>query len=456
MTKPVLMNAFVMNTVGHQSPGLWRHPRDQSGNYHRLNHWTSIAQTLERGLFDAMFLADVFGVYDVYGAGPEAALRGAVQVPIGDPFVLIPAMASVTQHLCFGVTGNITHEPPLAFARRMATLDHLTNGRLAWNIVTGYLASAAKAQGKVRMSAHDDRYAIAEEFVDLAYKLWEASWQEDAVCRDRTNGVFADPAKVASIHHEGPFFRFDGIALSEPSPQRTPVLFQAGASKRGRDFAARHAECVFVAGPSAQVIAPWVADIRRRAAAHGREPTDILVFAEVTVIPGATDAEARAKHADYRQYIDHAGALAMVGGWTGVDFDPIGWDEPIRYEENDALRSHLEAITTADPGTVWTKRSLAEYAGIGGIAPVITGDAAACADALVSFMEATDIDGFNLAYAVWPESFEDFVTYLVPELQARGRYRTQYRPGTMRDKLWARGPRLSRPHPAAERRETAI
>lgn len=449
--KPLRANAFAMNTVAHQSPGLWRHPRDQSTRYNQLSHWTEIAKTLERGLFDGLFLADVFGVYDVYGGNRDAAARGAVQLPIGDPFVLIPAMAAVTQHLCFGVTGNITHEPPLAFARRMSTLDHLTQGRVAWNIVTGYLKSAAKAQGHNSLTPHDDRYAIAEDFTALVYKLWEGSWASDAVRRDKS-GVFTDPEALTEIDHDGPHFRLKGIALAEPSPQRTPVLFQAGASARGRDFAARHAECVFIAGPSAQVIAPWVADLRARAQAHGRAPDDILIFAEITVIPGVTEAEAHEKEAEYRQHIDLDGALAMVGGWTGVDFAPLSWDDPIEYEDNDALRSHLEAITTADPDTVWTKRSLAEFAGIGGIAPVVTGAADDCAEALLGFMDATDIDGINLAYAVWPESFSDFADLVVPALQARGRYRTAYGPGTMRHKLWGRGPFVQPSHPAAQAR----
>ncbi len=454
MPKPVRMNAFVMNTVAHQSPGLWRHPRDRSGDYNQLQHWISIAKTLEAGLFEAMFLADVFGVYDVYGGSSDAALRGAVQLPINDPFVLIPAMAAATQNLCFGVTGNTGYELPLAFARRMSTLDHLTAGRVAWNIVTGYLNSAAKGRGADKIEGHDDRYAIAEEFTELVYKLWEASWGDDAVKRNKEAGVFTNPSEVKKIAHDGAIFQLEAMSLSEPSPQRTPVLFQAGASPRGRDFAARHAECVFIAGPSTQVIAPWVADIRARARAMGRNPADILVFAEITVIPGSTTAEAEGKLADYQSFIDPDGALAMVGGWTGVDFAELDWDAPIEYVENNALRSHHEAITTADPDKVWTKRSLAEYAGIGGIAPVIAGDAGTCADALIDFMEATDVDGFNLAYAVWPESFEDFIAIVVPELQARGRYRTDYAPGTMRDKLWGKGPCLTPPHPAALTRDS--
>ena len=450
--KLVRMNAFMMNTVAHQSPGLWRHPRDQSINYNQLKHWIEIAKVLEQGLFDAVFLADVYGVYDVYGGNWNAAARGGVQLPIGDPFVLIPAMAAVTENLCFGVTGNITHEPPLAFARRMTTLDHLTKGRLAWNVVTGYLESAAKGQGRDKLNSHDDRYAIAEDFAELVYKLWETSWNKKAVRRDKLADVFIDPSNLTKIDHDGTYFRLDGIALAEPSPQRTPVIFQAGTSSRGQNFAAKHAECVFVAGPSAAVIAPWVRELRSRAKTYGREPGDILIYAEVTVVPGVTEKEAHAKVAEYNRFIDLEGALAMVGGWTGIDFSHLSWDDPIRYEENNALRSHLEAITTADPTKVWTKRTLAEFASIGGIGPVISGDPKQCADALINFMDETNIDGFNLAYAVWPESFTDFIELVVPELQIRGRYQSSYEPGSMREKLWGRGPLTVSSHPSATKR----
>jgi alkanesulfonate monooxygenase SsuD/methylene tetrahydromethanopterin reductase-like flavin-dependent oxidoreductase (luciferase family) len=165
--KQIGFNAFEMNCVVHQSPGLWRHPRDRSRDYRRLEPWLELARTLERGLFDGIFLADVVGLYDVYGGGPEAALRSAAQVPVNDPLLLVPAMASVTQHLGFGVTANLSYEPPYIFARRMSTLDHLTQGRIGWNIVTGYLDSAAGAFGREKQSAHDARYDIAEDYLTL-------------------------------------------------------------------------------------------------------------------------------------------------------------------------------------------------------------------------------------------------------------------------------------------------
>jgi FMN-dependent oxidoreductase (nitrilotriacetate monooxygenase family) len=403
---------------------------------------------LKRESFDGIFLADVLGVYDVYGASAEAALRNATQIPVNDPFLLIPAMSVVTEHLGFGVTGTLSYEPPFQFARRMSTLDHLTKGRVGWNIVTGYLESAAKGAGLDKQSAHDLRYDIADEYMQVVYKLWEGSWDDDAVLRDRKAGVFTDPNKVRKIMHKGEHYSIDVIHLCEPSPQRTPVLYQAGTSGKGKEFAARHAECVFMAAPTKQIIAKSAADVRKRAAAHGRNPADILIFALATVIPGPTEDEAQAKLREYHSYVSHEGALALVSGWTGIDFSKYKLDDVVRYIENDAIRSTVETLTVADPDRTWTIRQIAEFAGVGGMAPVIVGSASQVADELEAWMRDTDVDGFNLAYALTPESFSDFVDLVVPELQRRAVYRRDYAPGTLRQKLFGRGAKLGADHPA--------
>ena len=454
--KEIRLNAFEMNCVGHQSPGLWAHPRDRSASYSDLTYWTGLAQTLERGKFDGIFLADVLGIYDVYGGSPDAALRHAVQVPVNDPVLLIPAMAAVTEHLGFGVTCTLSYEPPYPLARRMSTLDHLTKGRVGWNIVTGYLDSAAAGMGLGVQASHDQRYEIADEYMEIAYQLWEGSWEEGAAPRDRARRIYADPAKIHRIRHHGQFYRVDAIHLCEPSPQRTPVLYQAGASTRGRAFAATHAECVFINGPSPQVVAAQVADLRRRATANGRDPADLLIFTLATVITGRSEAEAREKHAEYRRYADPEAALALFSGWTGVDFSRFAPDDELRYIETEAMRSALQSFTSADPDRVWTVRELAEHVAIGGRGPLFVGSPEQVADTLSAWVEATDIDGFNLAYAVTPESFEDFVALVIPELQRRGIYKRDYRPGTLREKLFGPGrARLAPPHPAARYRVTS-
>jgi len=199
MTREIRLNAFDMACVGHIQHGMWTHPRDRSSDYASLDHWVSLARLLERGLFDGLFLADILGVYDILEGSPAPSLRASVQIPLLDPMALVPAMAHATTHLGFGVTCNLAYEPPYLFARRMATLDHLTGGRIGWNIVTGYLDSAARAMGFREQMAHDDRYDLAEEYMRVVYALWEGGWRDDAVVRDRIRKVYTDPARVWTV-----------------------------------------------------------------------------------------------------------------------------------------------------------------------------------------------------------------------------------------------------------------
>ena len=451
MARELRLNAFAMNCVGHQSQGLWRHPRDRSAEYWRLDHWVELARLLERGKFDGLFLADVVGVYDVYGGSPDTALREAVQVPTNDPLLIIPPMAQVTENLAFAVTVNLSHEPPLPFARRMSTLDHLTAGRIGWNIVTGYLDSGAKGAGRGQQVAHDIRYDIAEEFMDIQYSFWEGSWEDDAVRRDREAGVFTEPGKVHRVSHDGEYFKVDGIHLCEPSPQRTPVLYQAGSSSKGTAFAAKHAECVFVGGHSRSKTATDVAKLRALAAESGRAPSDLLVFGLVTVITGATDDEAEAKFEDYKQYVSAAGALALMGGWTGIDFSKPELVAANAANSN-AIQGAAAAFTPGGPSEHVDVDSLGRSVGLGGGGPVLVGGAKKVADELEAWAAEADLDGFNLAYAVMPETFGDVVDHLVPELQRRGSFKKEYAPGTYREKLFGRGPRLEESHPAAMHR----
>jgi alkanesulfonate monooxygenase len=449
----LLLNAFTMNTVGHVSPGMWTHPRDRTTDYRHLRHWIEFAKLCERGLFDGIFLADVLGIYDVHAGGPETALARATQVPANDPLLIIPAMAAVTRHLGFGVTVNLSHEPPYMLARRFSTLDHLTEGRIGWNIVTGYLASAARAMGVDALRAHDERYDLAEEYMEIVYRLWEESWEDGAVLADRARMIYADPARVHRIRHKGAHFEVDAIHLCEPSPQRTPVLYQAGTSSAGRRFAGRHAECVFVSGPTVEVIAPRVAALRQAARDAGRAPEDLRVLSSLTAIVCATQAEAEDRYAEYLRHRSLEGALALMSGWTGLDFSQLDPDSKVEHVETDAIRTALENITRADPTRAWTVREVAEFTAIGGNGPVLVGDARRVADGLLDWVERTGVDGLNLGSAVMPETFEGVVELLVPELQRRGRYKTAYAPGTLRRKLFGTD-RLRAPHPAARFRKS--
>lgn len=455
--REIRLNAFDMNCVGHQSPGLWAHPRDRSWQYKDLEYWTDLAVLLERGKFDGLFIADVLGIYDVFNGNNDAALRSAAQVPVNDPLALITPMAMVTKHLGFGLTASLSFEHPYPFARRMSTLDHLTKGRIGWNIVTSYLESGARNLGQVSQTSHDARYDYADEYLQVVYKLLEGSWEDDAVIRDRQRHIFSDPNKVHPINHQGTFFQVPGIHLCEPSPQRTPVLYQAGASSRGKAFAAQHAECVFVAAPSKVLLKKTVADIRRRAEEAGRDPRSILIFNMQTVIVGETDKAAQAKWQDYKRYVSHEGALALISGWTGIDFSQYQPDQVFKHLHTDAIQSVVESFSTADPQREWTVQSMADWVGIGGFGPLLVGSTETVADELQSWVEETDVDGFNLAYALTHETFADVVDLLVPELQKRGVYKQDYQPGTLREKLFAKGARLEHPHPGAGyRRITSV
>ena len=453
MTKTIRFNAFEMNCVGHQSPGLWTHPRDRSWQYKDLDYWTDLAKILEKGIFDAVFIADVIGYYDVYKGDNHHAIRQGVQIPVNDPLQLAAPIALATEHLGIGITASTSFEHPYTFARRLSTADHHTKGRVGWNIVTSYLESGAKNVGEGGLRRHDNRYEVAAEYVEVLYKLFEGSWEEGAVIRDRERGIFALPEKVHQIGHKGKYFDVPGYHLCEPSPQRTPVLFQAGASGAGKAFAAEHAECVFVSTPTRSVLKSYVADVRAKAALAGRDPRKLLVYNLVTIIVDETDAKAQAKFEEYKRHISRDGALVLLSGWSGIDFGQYAPGEYVRQVETNAIISVVEHLANGDKS--WTIDELAGWAGIGGLGPVFVGSPSTVADILQAWAEETDVDGFNLAYAVAHESFADVVEYLVPELQRRGVYPTAYRAGTLREKLFGEGSLLPETHPAAQYRDLA-
>ena len=448
--RPLRLNAFAMACVGHQAAGLWARPEDRSADYRTLAHWTDLARLLERGGFDALFLADVLGVYDVHGGSRDAAVRAAAQVPVNDPLMAVSAMAAVTQSLGFGLTVTTTYEQPYSLARRLTTLDHLTGGRVAWNVVTGYLDSAARNLGFTRQVAHDERYEVAQEYLEVCYKLWEGSWEDDAVVRDAARGVYADPAKVHDIAHHGKHFDVPGAFLSEPSPQRTPVIFQAGSSPRGQEFAETHAEAVFVIGPTAKHVRRSVDSLRRKVEEAGRDPRAVAVYAGLTAVVRPGDGEARALLADYREHASREGALALFGGWTGVDLAGLAADAPLQHVSTDANRSALASFTD-DPDREWTVDDLARFVAVGGRGPVVAGSPQTVADELEEFAAEADVDGFNLMYATMPGTFADVVDHLVPELDRRGRTVPRTPAGTtLRERLGSGdGPRLAATHVGA-------
>lgn len=439
------LNAFSMNCVSHIQQGLWVRDDTRQVEYTSLAPWLELAQILEAGCFDALFLADVIGLYDTYRGGAETSIREGMQVPVNDPMLLIPAMATVTEHLGFAFTASTLGAHPFVFARQLSTLDHLTEGRIAWNIVTSYLPNAGASLGLDGLPSHDARYDQADEYLEVAYKLWEASWEDGAVLADREHGIYADPAKVHPINHVGPHYRVAGPHLSEPSPQRTPLLFQAGSSGRGREFAARHAECVFVITSRRALAAGEgpVADIKARARRYGRHPGDIRFYQGLSPVVGGTEAEAKAKAAEYLQQLSTEAALAHLSGSIGVDLGAIDPDRPLESFDSQAMQGAVASLLESAPPGTRTFRDLAR-ANLAG--QFLVGAPEQMADTLASWAEA-GIDGFNLVYSVTPGTFVDFIAGVVPILQARGLVRDHYSPGPLRQKLFGAA-LLPERHPA--------
>jgi len=444
MKKRLRLNAIEMFNPT-DTPGFWAHPEDSSHRYKDADYWVELGQLLEKGRFDSVLLADVLGQYDVYRQSVAPSLQHAIQAPINDPTYLVPIISQATKHLGITVTVSTTYEHPYALARRMSTLDHLSKGRVGWNIVTSFLSTAARNFGLENQLSSEERYERCEEYLEVVYKLWENSWEDDAVRVDKAARVYTDPSKVHGIQHSGKHFQVPGIHLCEPSPQRTPVLFQAGASNAGKSFASRHAECVFLNHPTIEGTRDNVRDIRARAAAAGRDPNSLLFLPKITVIVAPTEAEARRKYEEGLQYSSPEGLLTMLAGWSGIDFAAHGPDKVLQFLKAGESRSITEFLQ-GKPEDEWTPNDLVQLYGYGATT-LFVGDPEQIADQLEQFAEETDVDGFSISYITRPGSIRDFVELVVPELQRRGLVQTEYEEGTLRQKLSGNGNQLSANHP---------
>ncbi|MEM7091382.1 MAG: LLM class flavin-dependent oxidoreductase [Actinomycetota bacterium] len=440
MADHLILNGFIQCSPNHHIKGMWKHPLDEtSTGYRDLRWWIRLAELLERGCLDSLFFADVHGSYDTHGGSREAAVRHAVQFPGLDPTVLIPALAAATEHLGFGVTYSTTYFPPYQAAKLFSTLDHLTDGRVAWNVVTGYLPDAQR-QGLGTHLDHDVRYDRADEYLDVCYALWEDSWTEGAVVLDVDADMHTDPNLVREIDHHGEWFDVQGPHMVEPSPQRTPVIFQAGTSARGMAFAARHAEAVFVAASPRDAGARLTAQIRQAAADTGRDPDTVKLIQASRVIVAATDDEAQAMQEEWRQRFSIDGYLALFAGFTGIDFTAHPPETPIDSIPTNAMQTMTDRFKRQDPSRDWTVGEVAERVAAGAAEATFVGSPQTVADQMESFAETTGVDGFNLITSPVPWGLEQVVELLVPELQRRGRLRTAYRPGeTLRERWFGTG-----------------
>ena len=446
-------NAFTMNCVSRIHHGQWVRPETRQRDYNRLDAWVQLAQLLERGRFDAVFLADVVGTYDAYGGSRDTAVEEGLQIPVNDPSLLIPAMAYATENIGFAFTSSVLQDHPFNFARRLSTLDHLTEGRVGWNIVTSYLENAARNLGYGALPVHEDRYRRAEEYMQVIYKLLEGSWESDAVVADTGRGIYSDPARIHDIDHVGEFFDVVGPHLCEPSRQRTPLLFQAGASAQGRAFAARNAEAVFIAARAPQGARAHIDEVRTRAAAQGRNPQDVLFFQGLSFVIGGSEAEARRKEREIDEFASDRGYAAHMAGNLGTDPSTLDLDMPISElaAGEFTVQGLLRGLIESAPDRSWTLGELLRMTGD----LRIVGTPEQIADELQLWADA-GVDGINVMYYTTPGSFAEFIDGVTPELQKRGLAQRDYREGTLREKLTdsASGPLLDERHPGGRiRRE---
>ncbi|MET1052236.1 MAG: LLM class flavin-dependent oxidoreductase [Mycetocola sp.] len=448
--KKLILNLFEMACVSHITHGLWVLDDNQRDRYADIDSWTELAQLAEAGGFDGIFLADVVGAYDTFRDGPETAIREGLQIPNLDPLSIVPAMAAVTKHLGFGVTFSTSYEPPFAFARRMSTVDHLTRGRIGWNIVTSYLPNAARNFGLADEIPHDKRYEIADEYLDVLYKLWEGSWDDDAVVADRETRTFSDPTKVRYINHVGENFSVAGPHLVAPSPQRTPVLFQATGSPAGIEFAGRHAEVVFTGGRTAEDFRRNADGMRDALERHGRDRNDIRFIVMAGVVTGRTDAEVEEKLRIYREHSSVDGILAHYS--YAID--------PTAYPRETLVSDILEKEGKSDSGFA---KSIAPGKTAGDLIDdaiagreeryFVAGTPSVVADEIERWLDEDGVDGINLRQYHSYGTLRDFVELIVPELRKRGRLSESYEPGeTLRERLFGAGPHLPDDHTAARYR----
>ncbi|GAA1361911.1 LLM class flavin-dependent oxidoreductase [Arthrobacter rhombi] len=432
---PLLFSLYEQASVGcGGAPSLWTHPLDDRLTVNSLDRWRNVAITAEQANLDALFFADVLGLYDVYGGAVDAALGWAVEAPANDPFMYVPALAALTERLAFVITASTTYEHPFSLARRFGTLDHLSGGRIGWNIVTSYLSSAARNFGLDEMLKHADRYARGDEFMEVVYKLLEGSWAGDAVIGSKEYTIYARPGAVHPIHHEGEHFRVDGPSLTSPSPQRTPTLFQAGWSPRGREFAAQHAEVILLPKKDPQEIAAGLADINQRALDRGRPAGEVRSMALARIITAPTASQAQAKYEDLQRNYHLEAQLVSYAGDTGIDLDKYADNEPLTTSTN-GLSSYVvtggpqdQPLTAGD-----VRRKFSQVTR--GTDLLFIGTPDDVANQIQEHSAASGLDGYMINPLISPGTLDDFAELVVPQLVKRGLYDPEPKTGTLRSRL---------------------
>ena len=426
------LGAFIMATGHHVA--AWRHPGSQIDSGINIDHYIEVARTAERGLFDQVFVADSPGLWH---KGDDESLSRQGRVSYFEPVTLWAALSQVTRHIGFVATASTTYEDPYTLARKFASLDHLSKGRAAWNVVT---TSADNVHGNFGLDAHPDpavRYERAHEFVDVVKGLWD-SFDDDAFVRDRESGIYFDPGKLHTLNHVGKHFRVKGPLNVERPPQGHPVIVQAGSSEAGKELAAATAEAIFTAWTSLAEARAFYRDVKGRLPRYGRRPDQLLVLPGISPVVGRTDEEARAKWAQLQGLIHPSvGLNALSPFWPIDELRQWDLDGPPRWypEPPKGVNSRAHVVVELARREKFTIRQLYEYlAGARGHW-VVVGTPSTIADRMQEWFENEAADGFNVMPPVLPASLNDFVELVIPELQRRGLFRTAYEGRTLRENL---------------------
>lgn len=428
------LGVVVMNGPTQHTVGEWALPRQLAGNDWRSPaFWEDIARTLERGKFDMVFLGDTMAANDNYGGSPDAAIKYSLQFPTHDPMPLLPYMAAVTRRIGLISTMSTTYAHPYTTARSFATLAHLTSGRIGWNVVSSSHRAEAANHGMDLVMGHDERYERAEEYVEVCKKLW-ASWDDDAMVLDRKARIWADPARIRPIDHEGRFFRSKGPLNVSPAPDGPPVIAGAGQSDRGMDFCARHSEVVFAIQFTTEAMKRQRDTFRRKLAEQGRDPDSVRILWGVFPIIGETEEAARAKEQMILDVVPPEGGLALMSAHFGIDASTFDLDAPLESTRTETGSQGLLDALAKNYGRTVTVREAGKIYGCG-ISPRIVGTAEQVADQLMEIDDQVGGDGFLLMTHYLPGSLHEFVELVVPILQDRGRFRRDYAGVTLRDHL---------------------
>ena len=426
---------FLVHGPTYHSLAMWRHPETAAAGYDwsRPELYQHIAKVCERGLFDMVFFADLNYIADTFRGSLAPALRYATQAPEHDPVPLLSYMAAVTKHIGVAATFSVSHHHPFYAARLWASLDHLTGGRAGWNVVTSINSNQAANHGAERAPT-EQRYERAFEFMEVCRQLWD-SWEEDAVVMDREGAVFADAAKVHRIEHEGRFFKSRGPLNVVRSPQNGPVILQAGTSPQGRDFAARHADAIFSIQPRAEDAGAYQADIKRRMAEdYGRPPAHCRILFGAQPIIGESEAHAREKQAIHNELMPVDGGLAILSAHLNFDLSVVPPDALMTEREEPELQ-RLRTRYLKPDGSFMTMAEVAMRHGQSVGLPQMVGTAESVADQMEAFMATAGGDGFMLTPIYSPGAIEEFVEQVIPILQRRSLYRTEYKGRTQREIL---------------------